>query len=178
MNRSRSIVILALAGFAAACSKPPPAPDPDAFQDMVMSHYVAPYKVGDIATFIEAFAEDAVLLPAHAPVQVGRQAIREHVGQLAETFRFREYLVQVEEIRIQGDWALTRGSYTSMRVYRQSSEPAPGGRDTGKFILLWARQADGQWRIITAMDNSDRPATAAAESKSYEQQLLEDAGRG
>jgi hypothetical protein len=35
----------------------------------------------------------------------------------------------------------------------------PAGRQSGKFLLVWERQPDGEWRIILDMGNSNGPET-------------------
>ena len=52
------------------------------------------------------------------------------------------------------DWALTRGSYTTrFRPIGTTGDGAPP--NVGKFLLLWERQANGEWKIILDMGNQN-----------------------
>lgn len=145
--------VLLLAGCAAQ-----PTPPTDAqFETWVTERYVAPFRAGEPERWAEAFSDNAVALHNRRDPDVGRDAILAFGRLVAETFEVSEMDVHVDEVRINGDWAFTRGTYVNNFRFRASGEPAPWGREHGKFFMLWERQPDGEWRIIVDMGNSAAP---------------------
>jgi ketosteroid isomerase-like protein len=55
--------------------------------------------------------------------------------------------------RIAGDLAIETGSF------QMAMKPTAGPvmKDTGKYLTMWKHQADGSWKIIRDIDNSDLP---------------------
>lgn len=150
-------VILAVLLLQACAAAPPPAvPGEDYFRERVARDYVEPFRAGDIDRWIEAFAEDAVALHNRRPVDEGRPAILAFGRMVAQHLRLARYDVEVREVRVSGDWALTRGSFVTRFVSRADGS-SPFGEERGKFLLVWARQADGEWKIVLDMGNSDGP---------------------
>ena len=64
------------------------------------------------------------------------------------------------EVEIDGtaDLAWSRGSYSMMI----NPPGAPPIADSGKFLNLWKKQADGSWRVFRDAYNSDLPAAPMA----------------
>ena len=124
------------------------------------THYIAPYVAGDSETWTRVFAEDVVALHNGLPALTGKAAVRDFAKMVAASFVIEKMEAVVDEIRRQGDWAWTRGRYDTLFTAR-SPEAPPGvaGARSGKFLLIWERQEDGQWLVILDMGNADaRPA--------------------
>lgn len=100
------------------------------------------------------YADNAVLMPVAEPIVEGRAAIREewrHVFGIPG-FTNTSRLVAVEASRA-GDLAYLRGIYETPML-------GPGGQqviERGKWVSLWKRQADGEWRIVVDIFNTDAP---------------------
>lgn len=155
--RTRNTV-LACALLLASCGAQPAPPTNTQFESWVAERYVAPFRAGEPERWVEAFSDDAVALHNRRDADVGRDAILAFGRLVAETFEVSEMDVRVEEVRVNGDWAFTRGVYVNNFRFRETGEPAPWGREHGKFFMLWERQPDGVWRIIVDMGNSAAPA--------------------
>ncbi len=140
-----------------ACAAGSTAPAASQFESWVAERYVAPFRAGEAERWAEVFADDAVALHNRRDADIGNEAILGFGRLVAETFEVSEMDVRVEEVRVNGDWAFTRGTYTNEFRFRETGEPAPWGREIGKFFMLWERQADGEWRIIVDMGNSAAP---------------------
>ncbi|MFM7784645.1 MAG: YybH family protein, partial [Gammaproteobacteria bacterium] len=136
-----TVLLTPLLLYACAAGSPAP-PGEDYFRERVARDYVEPFRAGDIDRWIEVFAEDAVALHNRRPADEGRAAIRGFGRMVAEHLRLERYDVEVREVRVSGDWALTRGSFVTRFVSRADGS-SPFGEEQGKFVLLWARQADG-----------------------------------
>lgn len=62
------------------------------------------------------------------------------------------------EIEGMGDAAWTRGTYT----FTVNAPGAPLMTDSGKYLEIWKKQADGSWRVVRDAFNSDLPVAPAA----------------
>lgn len=63
--------------------------------------------------------------------------------------------LNAEDVKTSGDFAVETGTYT------MTMTPKKGGKainDKGKHVVVWERQADGSWKAIRDMFNSDLPA--------------------
>lgn len=134
------------------CASAPPAPTENEFKQMFAQRYVAPFANGDAAAWAAAFAPDAVGLHDRRPADVGQAAIAEFGKMVATHLKIDRFDVTVEQVRVNGTWAYTRGSYTTRLLMRSDGKDSGLGGE-GKFFILWERQPDGQWKIIVDMGN-------------------------
>ena len=145
--------------LAVSCESP--APGEQQFRTWVEERYAQPFRDGETDRWIEAFGDDAVGMHHTLPALEGREAIRGFGRMVHETFVIDRFDLTVEEVRVEGAWALTRGVFASRFVPRAASELIASGAETpateGKFILLWERQDDGEWRIVLDMGNLNSP---------------------
>lgn len=146
--------------MAPGCATQSAVNDDAYFRDLVANAYAKPFSQGDTELWLSAFAEDAVAMHNRRPVDTGKPAIREFGEAVARYFRIEQFDVTVTQVRRSGDWALTRGEYVS-RFVNKSDGQAPWGQESGKFILLWQRQANDEWKIILDMGNSNGEPAAA-----------------
>lgn len=113
--------------------------DVQALRDCVAAN-VRTALAGDAAAFAALYTEDAMLLPPDgAPVE-GRAAIQELFGALTVT-AFSSSLVEVEG---RDDLAYGRGIHSWTFAAPGAAEPVS---ESGKWIAIWKRQADGSWLI-------------------------------
>lgn len=138
----------------AGCAAHPRAPDEAGFRRMVAKDYVAPFKAGDYARWLEVFADDAVAMHNRRPADAGKPAIRAFAAAVESYFRLARFDVTVTEVRVDGNIAWTRGEYTSEFV-NKSDGKSPWGVEQGKFLFIWQRQGDGTWKIVLDMGNSN-----------------------
>jgi uncharacterized protein (TIGR02246 family) len=102
---------------------------------------------------VEAYAADAVYLPPRHAAVHGREAIRDYFrGALAHGATDLKY--EVTYIRESGDLAYDVGRY-SMTVPQKD-----GGKrhDSGKYLVVWKRQPNGDWKIAADAWSSDLPS--------------------
>jgi len=130
-------------------------PDEAFFREMVAERYVAPFRKGDVDSWIEAFEDDAIAMHNRRPMDRGRAAIEAFGRAVHQYFELAEYRVEVTDIRRSGEWVYTAGSYTTRFVSRQDGSE-PFGREQGKFLLLWELQDNGEWRVILDTGNSNQ----------------------
>jgi uncharacterized protein (TIGR02246 family) len=112
------------------------------------------WNAGNLEKLIEAYAPDAVYMPPHHAAVHGREAIHEYLrGPMAHGVG--ELTYEVTFIKHSGDLAYDVGRYTM-------SVPRDGGKrqDRGKYLTVWRRQPDGDWKIVADTWSSDLPAGA------------------
>jgi uncharacterized protein (TIGR02246 family) len=106
---------------------------------------------GDHATWAALFLDDAVLNPPNQPAVNGRAAIRAWLEKLPPITEFNLNPVKVEG---RADLAYVLGTYTM--TLAPPGAPGPV-KDTGKYVEVRRRQADGRWLVAVDIFNSDVP---------------------
>jgi len=95
-------------------------------------------------------------MPPDTPARIGKEEIREKMKPLFDQFIIKIPITS-KEIRVAGDLAFSRGTYTL------STTPKAGGeatRVTGKYLTILERQADGSWKIARDCFNYNAPPTS------------------
>jgi ketosteroid isomerase-like protein len=105
------------------------------------------------------YADDASMFPPNAPIATGKEAIRAVWSQLLTTpgVAISGQTTKVEASR-GGDLGYSIGTYELIT-------PDPAGKpvtDHGKYVVVWKKQADGSWKVMVDIFNSNLPAPAAA----------------
>jgi uncharacterized protein (TIGR02246 family) len=106
----------------------------------------------DFATWAALFLDDAVVNPPNEPAVKGRAAIRAWLEKFPPITEFT-----LKNVKVEGreDLAYVLGTYTMTIV--PPSAPGPV-KDSGKFVTVVRRQADGRWLVAVDMFSSDMPA--------------------
>jgi uncharacterized protein (TIGR02246 family) len=114
----------------------------------------------DAAALVRAFyAPDAVLMPPNRPAVEGREQIQGFLQGLMDS-GLTEIKLETTTTASGEALAYGRGRYTL-------SLAPPGGapvRDVGKYVVVYRRQANGSWRAVADIFNSDQPASQAGAS--------------
>jgi uncharacterized protein (TIGR02246 family) len=111
---------------------------------------------GDTVGMYADYAGDAVLMMTGSPALRGRVAITQTLNQMMTQVTLKDPKLRIDDVIVGGDLAVETGSYEWTVVPKQG-KPAP---DKGKYVAVWQRQADGSWKIIRDISNSDgAPAT-------------------
>jgi ketosteroid isomerase-like protein len=103
------------------------------------------------------YADDAVTMMPNVPKAVGKAAIAEVFTALTQAMTVKAIDFRTDEVMVQGDVAIEIGGFT------MTAQPKKGAeiKDTGKYITVWKKQADGSWKIIRDITNSDGPPAPA-----------------
>ena len=115
------------------------------------------YRAGDADAVAAGFAEDCWQMPPHAPPLVGREAVRQFWAAATRWGRWH-FDLDAQELIVAGDIAVERGAY---RLRVEAGVEAPPGfesqEDSGHYLVVWRRDADGEWRALGDAPVSDRP---------------------
>ena len=116
----------------------------------------------DVEGTVAFYADDAVLLPANAPIARDRKSIRESWAGLLGPNSAVSWKVSKVEVAKSGELGYFYGTYSL--AIRDPKGGAPVS-DTGKLVEIWKKQADGKWKCIVDTYNSDLAAAPAPEAK-------------
>lgn len=108
-------------------------------------------RAADWGAVAATYTSDAMLMPPNEPAVSGRDAIRRWFAAFPPLVS-----MDIEETEVGGccDVAYVRGTY------RLAIAPPGAGtiRETGKYIEIRCKQADGTWLKLRDMFSSDAPA--------------------
>jgi uncharacterized protein (TIGR02246 family) len=163
MMRNISLIIcLALVALSAGCSNPPPAPPPDtrpadlqAVKD-VEAAWLKDMATKDADKFASYFAEDASGLYPGAGILDGKAAIKASVAPYLADPNF-SWTAQCTRAMASkgGDMVYTQGTYTMTMTNPKNKKKTI--TDKGKYLTIYAKQADGSWKAVADTYNSDSP---------------------
>jgi uncharacterized protein (TIGR02246 family) len=116
----------------------------------------------DLDGTVSYYTDDAYLLPPNAPVATGKQAIRAvWATLLAPDVTLPPWQVTKVEVSSSGDLGYVIGVY-EMTTKDPQGKPVT---DRGKLVEVWKKQADGKWKTVADIFNSDLPVPSAPEQK-------------
>ncbi len=111
----------------------------------------------DIDRGLSCYSDDASVFHSNAPIATGKEAIRALWSQVFETPGYAaSWDISKLEVSRAGDIAYGHGTYESM-VNDAAGNPVT---ERGKWVGVWKKQADGQWKLVIDIWNSDGPAAS------------------
>lgn len=113
----------------------------------------------DLDGTVAFYADDAVLLPPNASIATDKKSIRESWAGLLGPNTAVSWKWSKIEVAQSGELAYIYGSYKLAIGASSQSGPL---NDTGKFLEVWKKQADGKWKCAVDMYNSDLPTSEPA----------------
>ena len=155
---------LALLLLASACTPPPP-PDTRAADEAAIRDADAQWSktagANDLEGTVAYYTDDATLLPPNEPIANGKQAIRAIWASLLGPGTTISWQASKVEVARSGDLAYITGTY-QLTMKDQQGNPV---NDKGKFVEVWKKQADGKWKVVADIFNSDLPLPAPAQKQ-------------
>jgi ketosteroid isomerase-like protein len=111
------------------------------------------YEVKDLDKSVAFCDEQASLLWPNNPIATGKAAVREAIAQ---DFAAGDLTWEANNVGIAraGDLAYVSGAYQ----WKLHDASGKGFVDKGKYLTMWKKQADGSWKVLFDMFNSDLPA--------------------
>jgi len=148
----RSLALATWIGLAGCASQQ--APDQAAATaaiNEIWKEYSASLNAGDMDRWLALWTDDGVQMPPDEPAVVGKERIRARNQRFLDQFRFDMGITNAE-VRTAGDWAFARGTYRASLTPKQGGKPIP---IDGKYMTILTRQADGSWKILRDIFNSN-----------------------
>jgi ketosteroid isomerase-like protein len=116
----------------------------------------------DLDKTVSYYSADASVLPPNAPIATTKEAIKMVWGDLLASPGFViSWKATKVEVAKSGDLGFISGTY-EVTMNDASGQPTT---DKGKYVEVWEKQADGNWKCGTDTWNSDMPASPSAETK-------------
>jgi len=114
--------------------------------------FVAAFNSQDAAGVAALYTENARILPPNSEMIQGRQNIEK---ALAAEFQmgFKDLSLTTTEVEGNGDTAYEIGKYSGTL----QPEGQEGITVSGKYVVIWKRQADGRWQLDTDIWNGSKP---------------------
>lgn len=158
MTRRFALSAVLLAALA-ACQPAAPAGLTDADRAAIRAadeNFTKMAMAADYAGLVAmAYTDDAMFMAPNAPAATGHAAIQAAMGGFPPISNFT---ITSQEIEGTAEMAYARGTY-SMTLTPPGAAPIP---DSGKFVGIWRKQADGSWKMTRDIFNSDLPLPAPA----------------
>lgn len=150
----------ALVVLLAGCENLPLRPDTHADENAIRQADLDWSKAAaskDVAKVVSCYAEDGAIYPPNAPVSAGLPAIKVAWTGMVNLPGFMiNWVPSRVEVAKAGDLGWSTGTYQiSMNV------PGSAANDHGKYVAVWKKQADGNWKVEADIFNSDLAPGAA-----------------
>lgn len=152
-----------LAFMLAACSQAPPPAAPDtraadaqAIRDAIAASATAPASK-DIDKFLAFYDPDASVFMPDAPVVTGIPAIKE---AMEPSFADPNFAIDIRTDKVEvskaGDYGYAQGTFTQKAT---NSKTKKIEMQTGKWVTVFKKEADGPWKAVADIFNFSGPAT-------------------
>ncbi|MCU0250551.1 MAG: DUF4440 domain-containing protein [Vicinamibacterales bacterium] len=168
--KTTSIALLALTvACAAACApKVNDAADVQAIKDTGPAYDKFANASDAAGLASEFYSPDGIRMDPNQPASAGTAAIR---ATLEKSYAQSTENVRnvIDDVRVAGAFAMAKGTFEG------TSTPKAGGAAVpvkGKFVTLYERQANGSWKAVWDIFNSDLPAPGATADGADEQAIM------
>ena len=157
---ARAAMLIACLATLAACNRPPKAPvqqDARATEEAAIratsAEWAKAAAAKDLEKTLSYYVDDASMFPPNMPIVTGPDARRRTWAALLAPpdLVFSNSATKVEAAR-SGDLAYETGTF------EESFKDAAGNplRVTGKYAVVWKKQANGQWKAVVDIFNTDQ----------------------
>jgi ketosteroid isomerase-like protein len=117
----------------------------------ISREWVDAYARGDLDGIMALMHPDSIVMPHNQPTSTGLEEVRAYFGSRIGRPGV-SFVDNLEEIRINGNWAMVLGSF---HVEVTSEEGAgPVVVHNGRYLVLYEK-VDGDWLMLRDMDNLD-----------------------
>ena len=160
-NYRRGIFLLLALSIFAACAQepaqPPPPPDTRAADEAAIraaaTEWAKATEAKDVEKFLSFYADDATVYPMGAPAASGADARRQY---WTAAFALPDIQAKIATTSVaaakSGDIAYETGTF-------EESFKDPKGKPvhiTGKYLVVWKKQATGQWKAFADIFNANQ----------------------
>ncbi len=100
--------------------------------------------------YLSFYADDAVELPAGAPLLQGKENIRKTMDFLNDKDNRLTWTAMHVDVAASGDLAYSYGVYE----FRSKGKDGKPAVENGKYTTVWKKQSDGRWKVVLDMGNA------------------------
>ena len=170
MKSIASVVLVSAALLLTACA--PKVNDPADIQAVkqTVEAYGKAVNAGDAEGAVAMLTDKTIYADNHLPVATGKAAVRSMIAAQNSLFK-TELTVPVDEVRVAGDVAVARGTWTA-KLTPKTDGMAPIS-DGGNWMVLASRQADGSWKWDWLVPNSSQPMPGTTADGAAEQAVMQ-----
>ena len=109
----------------------------------------------DVEKTISYYTDDAMVMLPNIPTLTGKEPIRSLWKNMLDSPSFGGgWKATKVEVAGSGDLAYVSGKYE----FAEKDDSGKPIADKGKYLEVWRKQADGGWKCVAGMFNSDLPA--------------------
>jgi len=163
LMRKTCLVILATVTVACSSSAPtayaPGITSPDtanvkAAIEAANARFLDAFKRGDKAGLVANYADEAILMMPNEEAWRGRDGLDKGFTGFLSQMSFKDGAATTSDVMVAGDLAVETGTF----AWTLQPKSGPEVKDKGKYLTVWKRQADGTWKIVRDINNTDLPA--------------------
>ena len=148
------VVTTLLTSALAGCAANAPASLSDADRTAIratVDSFTNAIRKGDYGTAASYYAENGVFMPPNAPAVEGRAEIEKAFGTFGKVTAFSQPIVELDGV---GDLAYARLNADLTFIPPNAKSTMT---DKSKVLIVMRKQADGGWRTVAGMVNSNLP---------------------
>jgi uncharacterized protein (TIGR02246 family) len=158
------LCVLVLTSLLASCQSQGAAGDTRAADETTLRNLDAEWSKAagakDLEKTASYYTDDALVLPLNMPTITGKQQARAMWQGMFSVPGFGGgWKATKVEVARSGDLGYVTGTY-------ELSETDANGKpmvDKGKYLEIWKKQADGSWKCVADMFNTDLPSMTAGD---------------
>ncbi len=109
---------------------------------------------GNVDGIMATYTDDAVVMPPHHAIVRGKDAIRAYYQDFVGQYSAQIQITPGETKVATAEWAMERGATMTTLTPKAGGAPM---HDTGKYIVVVNKTADGSWKVAWDIHNSDTP---------------------
>lgn len=109
---------------------------------------------GNVDGMSEYYAEDVISLPSYEPMKKGRDKMMQDARKMhKEGYKFNSVQFKTVEVFGSGNHVYEIGEYDMSMVMPEMPQPM---EDQGKYLTVWEKQSDGNWKVVAEMWNTNK----------------------
>jgi uncharacterized protein (TIGR02246 family) len=150
MRLMRVVLLAALCGLAICCGRDTRREDEAAIRAATVE-WNAAEAAKDLDKCVSFYAEDGERFATGSPIIRGKAALRNEWQKYLSTPGSFQWSTTNVEVSSSGHLAYETGRFV-LKGTDKSGQPTT---TNGKYVCVWKKQSDGQWKVVADIDNPD-----------------------